>query len=133
MTLFELSMAGSGDVWKLLCVVRGYHVYKYVWDPYLEDEFTTKHQRLNHHDQYHPTGGHEGQNGGRPLAKGDIQCCLFIIHGGSITGIAKGRRWKTLEPCGGMEIPCELTFRYSKKILDKLKFCIAQKYQYRAR
>ena len=29
----KLSMAGSEDEWKLLCVVRGYHVYKYVWDP----------------------------------------------------------------------------------------------------
>ena len=26
-------MAGSEDEWKFLCVVRGYHVYKYVWDP----------------------------------------------------------------------------------------------------
>ena len=25
-------MAGSKDEWKLLYVVRGYHVYKYVWD-----------------------------------------------------------------------------------------------------
>ena len=26
-------MPGSEDEWKLLCVVKGYHVYKYVWDP----------------------------------------------------------------------------------------------------
>ena len=38
-------MAGSEDVWKLLCVVRGYHVYKDVWDPYLEDEFTIAYKR----------------------------------------------------------------------------------------
>jgi len=29
----------------LMCVVRGYHVYKDVWDPYPEDDFVTKHQR----------------------------------------------------------------------------------------
>ena len=38
--------------WKLLCVVRGYHVYKDVWVPYLEDDFTTEHQRCNPHDKY---------------------------------------------------------------------------------
>ena len=26
-------MPDSEDEWKLLCVVKGYHVYKYVWDP----------------------------------------------------------------------------------------------------
>ena len=37
-----LSVAGSEDKWKLLCMVRGYHFYKHIWDPWLEDEFTTK-------------------------------------------------------------------------------------------
>ena len=32
------------EEWKLLCVVRGYHAYKDVWDPVLEDQFRTKHQ-----------------------------------------------------------------------------------------
>ena len=47
-------MAGSGDVdeWNMLCVVRGYHAYKDVWDPFLEDDFKTKHQRRNPHDKY---------------------------------------------------------------------------------
>ena len=40
---YFVSMAGSQDEWKLLCVVQGYDVYKNAWDPYLEDEFTTKH------------------------------------------------------------------------------------------
>ena len=33
------------SVYRLLCVVRGYHVYKAIWDPYLGDEFTTKHEK----------------------------------------------------------------------------------------
>ena len=41
-----------GDVWKLLCVVRGYHVYQSVWEPYLGDEFATKHEKTNPHDKY---------------------------------------------------------------------------------
>ena len=29
------------SVYRLLCVVRGYHVYKAIWDPYLGDELPT--------------------------------------------------------------------------------------------
>ena len=42
-------MTGSEDEWTLLRVVRGYHVYKDVWDPYFEDD---KHQRCNPCDMY---------------------------------------------------------------------------------
>lgn len=40
------------DEWKLKCVAHGYHIYKGVWQPYLWDEFTTKHQKNNPHDKY---------------------------------------------------------------------------------
>ena len=32
------------------------------------------------------------------------ECCLFIHHGDSITGIVKDRRPITLKPCGEMEL-----------------------------
>ncbi len=129
-------MADSEHQLKLMCVVRGYHVYKDVWDPYLEDDFTTKHQRHNPHDKYAvailPVDAKTKTIVGHLPKEISKECCLFILHGGTITGVVKGRRRKTLEPCGGMEIPCELTFRHpKKKILDKLKLCIARKYQYR--
>ena len=106
--------------------------------PYLEDDFTTKHQARNPHDKYAvavlPVDTKTKAVVGHLPREISKECCLFIHHGGSITGTVKGRRRKTLEPCGGMEIPCELTFRHSKKkILDKLKLCIAREYQYRAR
>ena len=40
------------EEWELLCVVRGYHAYKDVWDSVLEDQFKTKHQKQNSHDKY---------------------------------------------------------------------------------
>ena len=40
------------EEWKLLCVVRGYHACKYVWDPVLEDQLRAKHQKHNSHDKY---------------------------------------------------------------------------------
>ena len=38
-------MVVSGDEWKLLCMVRSYHVYKHMWDLYLDDNFMMEHQR----------------------------------------------------------------------------------------
>ena len=35
-----------------VCVIRGYYVYKDVWDPNLGDGFTTKHKQNNSHDKY---------------------------------------------------------------------------------
>ena len=37
---------------KLFCIVRRYHAYKDVWDPVLEHQFRTKHQKHNSHDKY---------------------------------------------------------------------------------
>ena len=74
---------------------------------YLGDEFTTKHQKNNPHDKYaiavvavdvesKSIVGHLPKE----ISK---ECCLFILHGGMITGIVEGRRCKTIEPCGGMD------------------------------
>ena len=58
--------------------------------------------------------------------------CLFIYHKGNITGAVKGRRLKTLEPCGGMEMPCKLRFSHNKKkVVDKVKLCVFLKCQFR--
>lgn len=120
---------------KLPCVVRGYHAYMNVWDPYLGDTFTTKHERGNPHDKYavavlpvdsktKPIVGHLP----REISK---ECCLFILHGGLITEEVNGKRRQTIAACGGMEIPCELTFSHTKKkMLEKLKHAIGQKYQH---
>ena len=40
------------EEWKLLCVVMGYHAFKDVWDPALEDQFRTNNQKHNSHDKY---------------------------------------------------------------------------------
>ena len=84
---------------KVSSAVRGYHVYKDVWDPFVDDTFITKHERDNTHDKYavaviaydmktRTVVGH--------LTK-DISkiSCLFILRGGTITGKVTGARRKT--------------------------------------
>ena len=103
-------MAGSGDEWKVLCVVRGHHAYKDVWDPFLEDDFKTKHQRCNPHDKYAIADlpvdtKYETVVGHLPKEISE-EFCLFIHNGGSITGVEE------------------------EEDLGQVKLCITQKYQY---
>ena len=35
-----------------MCVARGYHVYKDQWDPSLENEFRSKHERCSTKDKH---------------------------------------------------------------------------------
>ena len=87
-------------MWKLLCVVWGYHFYKDVWDPYLEDVFTTKHERLNHHDKYAiavlPADTKDTMVVDHLPKEISKDCCLFILHGGPLQALLKaedGKPW----------------------------------------
>ena len=104
------------EEWRFACVIRGYHVYKDVWDPYPGDSFTTKHEQNNQHDKYTvavlPVDAKSKGPVGHLPKEISKECCLFIPYGGTFTisGDVKDRICKTLEPCEGMEIPCEVTF-----------------------
>ena len=37
---------------RIRSTVRGYYVYKDVWDPFVDDTFITKHERGNSHNKY---------------------------------------------------------------------------------
>ena len=78
------------SVYRLLCVVRGYHVYKAIWDPYLGDEFTTKHEKNNPRDKYAiavlPIDAKVAKIVGHLPMEISKECCLFVLHGGTITG-----------------------------------------------
>ena len=41
---------GNGRQVEIFVCGRGYHVFKDVWDPYLGNSFTTKHERNNQYD-----------------------------------------------------------------------------------
>ena len=63
-------------------MVKGYHAYKDVWDPYLQDEFTTKHERHNPHDKYAvavlPVDAEDKKVVGHLPKEISKECCLFI-------------------------------------------------------
>ena len=74
-----------------MCVVRGYHIYKDVCDPYLGDGFTTKHKWNNPHNKYAvavlPVDAKSNRTVGHLLREISKECYLFILHGGTISGV----------------------------------------------
>ena len=48
----NMAESSSTSEIRIPSAVRGYHVYKEIWDPFIDDTFTTKHERGNAHDRY---------------------------------------------------------------------------------
>ena len=73
-----------------------------MWDPHLGEGFTTKHEQNNPHDKYAvavlPVDAKSKRTVGHLPREISKECCLFILHGGTIPGVVKDRRRKTLEP-----------------------------------
>ena len=124
-----MAASSSASEIKISSAVRGYHVYKEIWDPFIDDTFGTKHERGNSHDRYAmaviPDDMKRKRVVGHLPREISKICCLFVLRGGIIAGRVTGTRRKTRAECGGMEIPCELTFKHvQKKVLDKLKLLL---------
>ena len=96
----------------------------------------TEHEHSNPHDKYVVAGlpvDSKTKNAVLHLPREvSKECCLFIYHKGTITGVVNGRRRKTFETCSGMEILCELKFSHNKKkVVGKVNLCVSQKYGFR--
>ena len=65
------------------------HVYKDVWDPYLGDGFTRNHKQSNLHEKYAvvflSVDVKSKRKVGHLLREVFKECCLFILHGGTIS------------------------------------------------
>ena len=124
-----MAASSSASEIKISSAVRGYHVYKEICDPFIDDTFGTKHERDNSHYRYAMAVIPDDMKRKRVVAHLPREiskiCCLFVLRGGIIAGRVTGTRRKTRAECGGMEIPCELTFKHGqRKVLDKLKLLL---------
>ena len=81
------------DKWRFMCIVRGYHIYKDVWEPYLSKDLTMKYQRNNPHDKSAvvviPADAKSKKIVGHLLREISKEYCLFILNVGMIMGIFK--------------------------------------------
>ena len=100
--------------------VRGYHVYKSIWDATVGERLTCVRDPGNQIDRYAVAVNQEsGTTVGHLPKKISKLYSLFLRRGGSIEVVVSGRRYSSdLQ----LEVPCKLLFRASSsKEMDKLK------------
>ena len=116
----------STDEFRFHSTVRGYHVYRSVWDLFLDDNKARESKLPQQVCHSSDAWGLKEKRNCRTYTKRNFKT-LLSLHSvwcrivGSVTG-----RWrKTTADCGGMEIPSELIFKHTqRKVLDKLEILL---------
>ena len=104
--------------------VRGYHVYRDIWEAVIGEVLQCERERTNAEDRYAVAVKKDGRIIGHLPSKISRVCSLFLRRGGSIRcRITGSRRYSSDLPQGGLEIPCILLFKSPNKTkeLSKLK------------
>ena len=103
------------------CCIRGYHVYREIWEAAVGEVLTCEREAQNENDRYAVAVKKDGVVIGHLPRKVSRVCSLFIRRGGrlccTVTGI---KRYSADLPQGGLEIPCCPIF-YSAKAEDLTK------------
>ena len=102
-------------------MVRGYHVYKHVWDANIGETLSCEVESGNASDPY-AVAVKEGSTivGHVPRAISAV-CNLFLRRGGTIVCHVNGtKRYSADIVQGGLEIPCKLVFTGDGKDVAKV-------------
>ena len=100
--------------------VRGYHVYKTIWDAAIGEDLVCKREPSNEHDRYTVAIKKDGVIIGHLPRK--ISRSLFLRRESSIScRVAGPTRYLAGLPQGGLEIPCVLRFEGDAKEIVKIK------------
>ena len=107
-------------------VVRGFYVYKAIWNPVVNEELSTAQEPDNPEDRYAISViKDEAVVGHVPRELSRISY-YFIQRNGEILCTVTGNRLRSVLVEGGLEIPCIYTFRGKKKLVDKLKSIMSE-------
>ena len=120
-TACTLKLFKMEELTKESCI-RGYHIYKYTWEPVIGENLACEHERNNGNDRYAVAVKKNIIVGHMPKKISRISS-LFLKRGGVFTCIVTaGRRHSADLSQGGLEIPCTITFKASNtEMMTKLK------------
>ena len=103
-------------------MVRGYHIYKDIWDALIGEELSCEREGANYADPFAVAIIKDDNIVGHVPRKISTVCSLFLRRGGSILCRVTGsRRFSRDLPQGGVEIPCMLVFQGDSKYVDKAR------------
>ena len=107
--------------------IRGFHVYKTIWEPALGEELQCLREHGNARDRYAVAVKRRDVVVGHLPQRISRLCSLFLRRGGGIQCRVTGRRRYSGDLLqGGLEIPCLLIFRHNDKEITKFKKLITK-------
>ena len=116
------ALSDNMEVYERNSHVRGYHIYKDVWDAVIGEELQCERKRDNERDRYAVAVKKDGKIIGHLPRKISRPCSLFLRRGNEITCRVTGHRRYSIDlPQGGLEVPCVLRFEGQAKEIAKLK------------
>ena len=102
--------------------IRGFHVYKSIWTPILNEQLRPFQEHGNAEDLFAvavcTSGDLKVGHVPREIAR---ICWYFLEHDGEIVCTVTGTRRRSPLAQGGLEIPCKLKFIGKRKHIKKLK------------
>ena len=102
--------------------MRGYHVYKDVWEAAVGEELSCERELGNHQDPFAVAVVRSTVTVGHVPKKISSVCSMFLRRGGAIKcQVTASKRYLEDLPQGGREIPCTVTFEGNAKDLAKVK------------
>ena len=94
--------------------VRGYHVYKDIWNPTVGETLNCEREARNAQDPYAVCLNKDDNTVGHVPRVISCICTLFLRCGGFIEATVTGPRQYSQDlPQGGLELPC--TYRFTGK------------------
>ena len=122
------------------CGLRGFHVYKELWNPKLNEKLETIHEENNPHDRYAVAAIRKTVSRLRPVVVGHLprEISMFtrfiILHGATVkvkVSDTKYRRSPLIQ--GGLEIPVEVEVQMensseNQQALSKYQTLVAENY-----
>ena len=108
--------------------VRGFHVYKSIWTPFIGETLSSSREMTNLHDPFAVKVLKTDEIVSHLPKRISSTCSIFIRKGGIITCTVNGeRRYSRDLTQGGLEIPCLLTFGVNNEsLISKIKKMLDQ-------
>ena len=98
-------------------VIRGHHVYKHIWTPYVGEELLLDQEQGNQHDFYATTVKKNGVVVGRVPRELSKIFWRFLSNGGQITCVVTGGRKRGK----GLEVPCTYKIEGNVELIQEFK------------
>ena len=102
-----------------LIPVRGHHVYKAAWSPYIREELPVQREVNNIHDDFAVAVLMNGNTVGH-VPREISRVCWYFLHksGSEMTCIVNGDRRRSEVDGKGLVVPCVYIIRGKQKHLD---------------